>query len=734
MSHPVKHRFRPTLLATALTLACNSLLAQTAAPPADAASSAAHASGPDRGDDETPQLPMVRVKASALRGVTPGMITSTTKGEALPLNTPQSITVVTRELMESRQDKSLVDAVAGVAGVVAGERGNRGFDDIGIRGQVFGQEKYIDGLGTMRQGYVPAEEIFGAERVEVLKGPASLLYGNVRPGGMVNVVSKRPRREAFGALGLTIGSYGFKQLTADLGRPLSDDGRSAFRVAALANDSDDVVDHVYFKNNYVAPSLRFALTDRTELTLLTSYQDREWLRLQGLPPKGTLLPNRNGTVSRGFFAGEPGFGHNEFSRTRVGYELQHRFDAGWTLQQNFRWDDYVLKQRATAFLGALAADERTQSRTGSIQDDDYRTAALDSYVNGKIDSAIGTHELTLGLDLNDKHGRLSSQTCTAANMGTIDLFTPAYGRSISCTGALADNTQDIRAAGLYARDRLSLGRGLHLSAGLRHDRVTARTVNNRTAAISSDVTDSATTGMLGLSWEVVPGIAPYTSWANSFVPVSGTDVSGKAFRPETGRQLEAGIKFERDAGRQVASVAVYDLRRQNVTTNDPVNSGFSVQQGEHHSKGLELEVAAELRNGLSLTAAYAYTDAVVSRSNASRIIKGVTRYEQGATVINVPRHSANVWAVYRLPSGPLAGFGVGFGLRHASERTGYAYDFTIPGYTVIDAALQYQGAGWRAALNVRNLADKTFYGGALSNDVVTLGEVRQVKLNVVVEF
>lgn len=685
-------------------------------------------------DEQTTQLPAVRVEAGAEHGVAPGKITSTTKGEARPLTTPQSITVITRELMESRQDKTLVDAVSGVAGVVAGERGNRGFDDIGIRGQVFGQEKYIDGLSTMRQGYVPAEEIFGAERIEVLKGPASLLYGNVRPGGMINIVSKRPKREAFGEFGFTIGSYGYKQLTADLGRPLSSDGRSAFRVAALTNDSDDVIDHVYFKNNYIAPSFRFALGERTDLTLLTSYQDREWVRLQGLPPKGTVLPNVNGAVSRSFYAGEPGFGHNAFSRTRVGYELRHRFGDRWTLQQNFRWDDYVLKQRASAFLGTLAADERTQSRTGSIQNDDYRTLALDTYVNGKIGSAIGTHELTVGLDVNDKQGRLSSQTCTAANMGTIDLFAPAYGRSITCTGALADNAQDIRAAGLYARDRLSLTRDLHLSAGLRHDRVTTRTFNNRTSTVTSEPKDSATTGMLGVSWEAAPGIAPYASWANSFVPISGTDFSGKAFESETGRQIEAGVKFERDGGRQVASIAVYDLRRQNVTTNDPVNSGFSVQQGEHHSKGLEGEVAAELRNGLSLTAAYAYTDAVVSQSNASRVVNGVTRYEQGFTVINVPRHNANVWALYRLWSGPLAGFGVGFGLRHVSERTGYAYDFTIPGYTVFDAALQYQGKGWRTALNVRNLADKTIYGGALSNNVVTLGEVRQVRLNFVYEL
>ncbi len=719
---------RPTLIAAALALLAHGAQAQTAS------SNATSQAPANQQADSTPQLPSVGVKAKAGNGVTPGKITATTKGESNPLTTPQSITVITRELMESRQDKTLVDAVSGVAGVVAGERGNRGFDDIGIRGQVFGQEKYVDGLNTVRQGYVPAEEIFGAERIEILKGPASLLYGNVRPGGMVNVVSKRPKAEAFSELGATVGSYGYRQLTADLSRPLSDDARSAFRVVALTNDSDDVVDHVFFKTSYIAPSLRLALGDRTDLTLLTSYQEREWVRLQGLPPKGTVLPNINGRVARSFFAGEPGFGNNEFSRTRIGYELSHRFNDTWSLQQNFRWDDYVLKQRASAFLESLGTDERTQSRTGNIQNDDYRTVALDTYVNGKIDSALGRHDLTVGLDLNDKSGRLTSQSCTTADMGAIDLFKPVYGRSIQCTGSLADNTQDIQATGLYARDRLSLGNDMHLSAGLRHDRVSTRTFNNITSRVGGDSKDSATTGMLGLSWEVAKGIAPYASWANSFVPVSGTDFSGNAFKPETGQQLEAGVKFERDGGRQVASIAVYDLKRQNVTTNDPAHSGFNLQQGEHHSQGLELELAAELRSGWSMTAAYAYTDAVVSKSNASRRVNGITLYEQGSTVVNVPRHSANLWGVYKIKSGSLSGLGFGLGLRHMSERTGYAYDFTIPGYTVFDAAIMYQGNGWRAALNVRNLTDKTIYGGALSNNVVTLGEVRQVRLNVVYEF
>ena len=722
-----QHPFRPTLLAAALALVCNGSFAQSTSIAAE--TGADKASG--QAAEKTTQLPEVKVKAAAAPGVTPGKITSTTKGDTRALETPQSITVLTREKLDQTQVKSLVEALGSVAGVVAGERGNRGFDDFGIRGVDVGgnQEKYLDGLNTMRSGYVPAEEVFGAERIEVLKGGASLLFGQVRPGGLINIVSKRPRREAFGELAVTVGNLGLKQLTVDLGRPLSADGRSAFRVAALANESDDATDFVYFNNKYIAPSFTFALGERTDLTVLTSFMDREFLRNQALPAKGTVLPNRNGPVARSLFIGDPSFGHVDARRTRIGYELQHRFGGGWKLQQNFRWEDYTMAQRNTAFIGTLAADERTQARTGNIQHDDYRALALDTYLSGRIASPIGAHDVTIGLDLGDKHGRLSQRTCTSANLGTIDLYAPTYGRfttSTACTGAFSDNTQDIRSAGLYARDHLRIGEQVHLTFGARHDRVTTRTFNEVTSRVSSEPKDSSTTGMVGLVWEVLPGVAPYASLANSFNPVSGVDRSGAMFEPETGKQAELGVKFERDGGRQTAAIAAYDLRRTNVLTPDPVNTAFNVQTGEHHIRGLEVELAAELRAGWSLTAAYAYTDAVVSASN--------TAGQVGRRINNVPRHSANTWAMYRFKEGSLAGWGIGGGLRKVSARTGYSYSFAIPGYTVFDAAINYQGQGWRAALNVRNLADKTYYGGSFSNDLVTLGETRQVRLNVVYEF
>ena len=709
---------RPVALAALWAVSVHAALAQTAPPASNPPTEVASTSS----TQPQAELAPVTVKAERTPGVTPGKLSSSTKGDARLLETPQSITVLTRELMDSRQDKSLVEALGSVAGVVAGERGRRGFDDFGIRGQTFGQEKYVDGLNTVRSGYIPAEEIFGAERIEIIKGSASLLFGQVQPGGLVNIVSKRPKPEAFGEFGVTVGNLGQREVTADFGRPLSEGGRSAFRVAALVNQSDDATDVIYFKNRYLAPSLTLDLGSATDFTLLTSFQQREWLRNQGLAPKGTVLPNPNGPIERSLYIGEPTFGHNDARRTRVGYALEHRFASGWKLNQNFRWDDAEMNQRPSAFYGALGGDNRTQSRTASVANDQTRALALDTYASYRLPSSLGSHDLTMGVDLSDKYGRLTSRSCTPP---PIDLYKPVYGVAVPCAASQSDTTLETRGLGLYARDRLKLGERLHLSFGARHDRVDTTSTNN-VSGKKTDPSDAATTGMAGLVFEVLPGIAPYASLANSFVPLTGVDRNGALFQPETGRQAEVGVKFERDGGRQIASVALYDLRRANVLTTDPVNAAFSVQQGEHHSKGLELELAAELRNGWNLTAAYAYTDAVVSKSNKAS--------ELGRIVNNVPKHSASAWGMYRVHDGALAGWSAGLGLRKVSERTGYSYDFTIPGYTVFDAALHYQGRGFRVALNLKNLADKTIYGGALSNSVVTLGDTRQARLSVVYEL
>ncbi len=654
-------------------------------------------------------------------GFTAKRAASTTKSDATLLETPQSITVITRGLLDSMQANTMAEALRSVAGVVPGHFGRRGFDDFIIRGQRASESIYVDGLRTA-QSVQLQEETFAAERLEVLKGPASLLFGNVQPGGMVNVVSKRPRRDPFLEAGVTVGNEGYKQATVDVGRPLSDSGRAAFRINALAMNSGDPTDFVFFKTRWIAPSLSLDLGTATSLTLLASRHERQWLRQQGLSPRGTILPNPNGPIPLNRFIGETANGAYDVERSRIGYAFEHRFASGWTLHQNFRWEEYD-GLGPGVFNGSLQANGRLQNRTVSNRDFEGRLMAIDTYLNGAVEAMGALHKLSFGVDRNTPRERFAITQCTLA---ALDLYQPVYGAPIKCPAqAQSDTTSRTPLTGVYLRDRVALGERLGLTLGVRRDRATTSTANNKTGVVISK-TDLATSGTAGLTYEIAPGIAGYASYANSFLPVTGTDFSGASFNPETGRQAEVGVKFQRDGGRVSATLAAYDLRRRNVTTADPVNNGFSVQTGEERSQGVEAELAMDLRNGWNVQGAYAYTAAEVSRDNRPANL--------GKPLNNVPRHSASVWANHLVRDGALKGLGFGIGLRHESDKRGFSFDYTVAGYTVADASVSYVGSGYRLALNVKNLFDKTYFAGGLNNNVVTLGDPRQLRLNAVFDF
>lgn len=704
---------RTTPLALALAVAWTSLpqatLAQSATESADASSDAVLPQVTVVGDrDET-------VSLAARRAA------STTKSGANLLETPQSITVITRGLLDAQQSTTLAEALRTVAGVTPGQFGRRGFDDFIIRGMRASESTFVDGLRTAQSVQIP-EETFGVEQLDVLKGPASLLFGNVQPGGMVNSISKRPRAHAISEAGITVGSNGYRQATVDFGRPLDATGKAAFRVNALALDSDDPTDFVFFKTRWLAPSLTLDLGSDTDLTLLASYHQREWLRQQGLPPRGTVLANPNGPIPRGRFIGDPAMGSYDVQRKRIGYALAHRFNDRWSLHQNFRWEDYG-GIGPGVFNGALAANGLTLNRTASRRDFDGEVAALDTYMSGKLAALGMAHHLTLGLDASTQRERFATTTCT---LPALNLFNPEYGVKITCPAtAQANTTSRLPMKGLYARDRMVLADGLDLTLGLRHDRATTANTNNRTG-VEDRQKDSATTGSAGVSYRLAPGMAAYASYANSFLPTSGVDFFGNRFEPELGRQSEVGLKYSPDGGRVTAVLAVYDLRRRNVTTPDTEHNGFSVQTGEERSRGLEGELTLNLRNGWTLRGAAAYIDSELARDNRPALV--------GRPLNNVPRRSATVWANYLIADGALAGLGLGAGVRHESSKRGYSFDYAVPAYTVADLALNYTGNGYRVSLNVKNVFDKDTYAGGLSNNVVTLGDPRQFRLNTVFDF
>ena len=670
-------------------------LAQTAAPSPPGAGSAA----------AVPQLQEVRIDASVEQdtGFAPTKAQTAGKAPMRRLETPQSVSVVTREQMESRQITNLQQALQTVAGVSPVNFGRRGFDDLNIRGFRSTESVLVDGL-VQSPGMWAKLQPYGFERIEVLKGSASVLYGQVQPGGIVNAVSKRPKKEALSEVGVEVGSFGQRTLQADLNRPLSESGRTALRINAQVSNADDPTQFVNRKDRWFAPSLSIDLGAQTDLVLFATYSRSEWLRQQGITPYGTLLPNRNGTLSRRLFTGDPSFGGYDIESTTVGYALEHRMSPAMTLRQNVRYEtekgtgNFVANQ-------ALQPNQRLQNRSASRQYMDDDLLATDTSLLSRFEALGARHQLVTGLDARTGHSGLSSRSC---RIGALDLFAPAYGMRATCPTALtSDAPGKLTVAGLYAQDQIKFGQGWTALVGVRHDWSTNE-IDDRVAGAKTRQKDSATTLSAGLVYEFKPGWSVYGSYGESFLPVSDLSFAGVPFAPETGKQWEAGLKHEALDGQLTGSLAVFDLVRQNVSTADPVHPDFSVQTGEQRARGLELEVGADLRNGWKLTSAYTYTQTKVTRDNNAAIV--------GLPLNLTPRHVLTAWATYKLPQFPR--MTVGLGARYVSEQVG-SYPFTLPSYFVADASLSYVGDNYRITAGVKNVFDKAYYDGAINANVVS---------------
>ncbi|MDA8453722.1 TonB-dependent siderophore receptor [Acidovorax sp. GBBC 3334] len=705
---PARTLRRSALTPLALCLSQAAFAQSTAsAPPADPAA-------------PTVQLQEVRINASTEKDVGFAPTEAQTAGKApmRRLETPQSVSVVTREQMESRQITNLQQALQTVAGVSPVNFGRRGFDDINIRGFRSTESILIDGL-VQSSGMWTRLTPYGYERFEVLKGAASVLYGQVQPGGIVNAVSKRPKREALSEVGAEVGSFGQRTLQADINRPLNESGKAAIRINAQISNSDDPTDSIYRRDRWIAPSLSLDLGAQTDLVLFATYSQSNWMRQQGITPYGTLLPNRNGTVRPTLYTGDPAFGHYDIESTSVGYALEHRFSPQLTLRQNVRYEsekgtgNFVSNQ-------TLQSNQRLQNRQATRQYLEDDILATDTSLLAQFSALAVQHRLVTGLDARTGHSWQGQRRCT---IGALDLFNPVYGVATTCpVGYTANAPEKLSVMGLYAQDQIKFDPQWTALVGIRRDWSDNR-ITDHLAGQATRQKDSATTLSAGLVYEFTPGWAAYASYGESFLPVSGTSFSGSPFAPETGKQWETGLKYEAPGGGLTGSLALFDLKRRNVTTADPANTGFSVQTGEQRARGLELEMGAELQRNLKLTGAYTYTDTEVTRDNNAAIV--------GKPLNLTPRHTLALWATYKLPQMPQLTLGAG--LRRVSEQVG-SYPFTLPAYTVADLSIGYSGTNYRITAGVKNVFDKAYYDGAINANVVSPALPRNFSLGLTYFF
>jgi iron complex outermembrane receptor protein len=737
---------RPVTLAMALVagLATAGAPAQTAADAAAPASAPpatpnvspnTNPSTPDR-DPATPTavLPEVRVRAGAqaetATSPVPGYAarrSATGTRTDTPLNeVPQSISVISAEQVRDQASHNMQEALRYTAGVRTETYGvdNRG-DWFTLRGASEGST-LLDGLRLPLSGYwgILRNEPYAFERIEVLRGPSSVMAGQNGPGGVVNLVSKRPQAQTQGEAGLQLGNYRHKQLHADLTGPLNTDRTWLYRVVALAKDSDTQVTHAFDEREFLAPSVTWQPNAATSLTLFGEYQRDESGNLNAFfPAQGTLLPAPNGPLPFDTFIGEPDWDTYGGTRYRAGWHFRQQLTDNWTLRQNLRHDrvDGLMRTMYARWFdgyvdanGAPDPDGRYLNREYSVFDDKDRITSADLLLEGKLKLGGTQHTLLFGLDALRSRNEQKSWGGTAT---PLDVYNPVYGSfPLPALADVAPTANRVARTGVLVQDQIKMGERWVLVAGLRRDRARTEVVGGATKK------DAATSKNLGLVWLGDGGWSPYLSYAESFEPVSGVNASGALFEPRRGKQVEAGVKWQPANQRLMATAALYRMKEKNRLATDPDNVNFSIQRGEITAQGLELEAAANLR-AWDLVANYTYSDVKLTSTTPDDV-----RYLD-QQLGNIPRHSAAVWAVHNLGVWGLPGLKAGLGVRRVGKTWDGTGGLPVPATTLFDALVAYDLDAWRLALNVNNLSDKTYVASCLERGDCWYGNKRRAVLS-----
>ena len=652
-----------------------------------------------------------------------------TKTDTPLMETPQSVTVVTRDQMDDQGAQNVSQALRYTAGVLGETRLSMGrYDSVFIRGfggsgGTAGFVNNLDGLRYQRgiNFLVPTYESWGLERVEVLRGPSSVVFGQVKPGGIVNMVSKRPKDERHGEVQLQFGSHERAQMAFDFGGPIDPEKTWLYRVVGLGRAADTQVDYTREERIFIAPSLTYRPNGATSFTLLTSFQRDPETGFYGfIPAIGTVLPSRAGRIRSNFFPGEPNFEGYSRNQANVGWAFEHRFNDVFTFRQNVRLSDLDSRNRTVA-VGGIAADQKTLTRRATISNEHARTAGIDNQLQADFRTGPLAHKVLFGVDGYWTDAK--AFTGAGGTVQSLDFTNPVYGRLPFILPAVPGTTQTTAQYGVYLQDQIKLDR-LSLLVGGRFDQAEART-RALTTGVLTKQDDTARTGRVALMYNFDNGFAPYVSYSTSFEPVAGTAFGGTPFKPTEGEQYEAGFKYELPGTTAFLQASVYQLTQTNVATMDLAHPTFQIQTGEIRARGVEVEARATVFENLDLVAAYTYTDAEVTKSNGADLHKRPPV---------VPRHTASLWAHYTFRTGVLSGFGLGAGVRYVGGGAGDPGNtFSTSDYTLVDAAISYDLAaaspalkGWKVQVNAQNLFDKDYISGCYGTTQCSFGLRRTV--------
>ncbi|MGO3770007.1 MAG: TonB-dependent siderophore receptor, partial [Vreelandella alkaliphila] len=659
------------------------------------------------------ELSTVRVEADWMRetaygpvqGIAAARSATGTKTDTPIIETPQSISVVSSQEFRNYGARNVNQALgytAGVANSYGGGGADTTHDSVMVRGFSV-HTGYRDGSKYQANTFDGQQELYGLERLEVLKGPSSILYGVAAPGGMINAVSKRPTSESLREVNLQVGSFDRRQVSADFSDSLDQEGEFSYRLTMLRRESDTFIDHVPDDRTYVAPAFKWQPNANTSLTLLSEYQRDETTYVYGLPASGTILSNPNGDIPRERFVGEPGFDDYDNESYSLGYLFEHDISNNLKLRHNLRSFHSDRDYDLTSIVQSPESSAgRLYSRTAFDRRDASR--ALSSDTSLQYDWGDGATENTtlIGLDyVRQRHETERYQQ----TVPSLDLYNPIYGSGelgerIPLPYSLVDHKEQV---GLYLQNQMKIADKWVIMLGGRQDWTDTESSRYFDPSEGSKQDDNAFTGRVGFVYLADNGLAPFASFSQSFEVATGTDRGGKQFEPTRGEQFEAGIRYQPEGGDTMLTASVYELTQENVLVADPVDTSFQAQIGEVRSRGIELEAKTEIGLNANLVAAYAYTDARTTKSSPA------TPDKVGERTGQAPYNQFSLWGDYRFGNFGLPSLKLGVGVRYVGSTLPSAYlDGEVPDLTLFDAMVSYETGPWLLSLNATNLTDETY--------------------------
>lgn len=656
-----------------------------------------------------------------------------TKTSKSILETSQSVSVVTRDQIDDQGSQTVSQALRYTPGVMTNPYGaTHRYDYVAMRGFNDGSVDniYLDGLKTMGDsGTYSSMQVdpYFLERIDILKGPSSVLYGRSNPGGLVALTSKKPLYEPYHEIQATVGTQGQRGMGFDFSGPVNEDHTIAYRLVGLADKSDTQFDHNEEKRYAIAPTVAIDFDENTTLTLQAYMQhDPEGGYHGGLPADGTLYRHNGQYISKHFFEGDSDFDKFERTQQMVGYQFEHRFNDVWSARQNFRYLDGKVDMRQAYAAGWASIGSNELARATTEGKERLHAWIVDNMAQAEFNTGSAKHTLLMGLDYQRRKAKVDYAGGSASN---IDAFDPVYGSPGVTETWQTSDLRRMEQTGLYMQDLIDLDKW-RFSLGLRKDWVETSSEDELYGAGKNTYKENKVTPRVGALYLFDNGIAPYISYSESFNPNSFTDQNGDPLKATEGKQWEAGIKYQPPGTDNIFTASVFHITQENLATK-LANEQYYRPVGKVRSQGVELEAHMQVTDSFRVLGSYTFADVEYIKSDDGT---------EGNTPNVAPRHMASVWGDYSFKEGSLQGLSLGAGVRAVSKSwADPANTERVPGYTLFDASVGYDLSnvglkGVDVRVNANNLTDKKYVAACNSLLYCYYGEERNVTATVSYKF